>query len=331
MQNGAAATERLRGRRVLVTGGLGFIGLNLTSALLAAGAQVRILNRSAHPLALNWLGQIANGHPVELCQGDIADGDGMRTWLAGADVVVNLAGESGAVKSLHEARSDMQVNVAGHLTLLDAVRSVGRLPRIVFVSSRLVYGVTGATPAAEERPPRPTSLYGLHKLTVEHYHRIYWEQYGIPSTILRLTNPYGPFQLPHRLHYGVVNRFIMTAIQGGTITLFGGGGQLRDYIHAEDVAEALLRACVEERAVGEVLNVGSGVSVGIGEVARRIVAAAGAGSIEHAPWPEEEQKVETGDFLCDTSRVQEILGWQARTDLDDGLRQTVRCYRSLFA
>ncbi len=322
--------EPLRGKRVLITGGLGFIGLNVAPAFLAAGAQVRILNRSAHPLALKWLGQIADGHPVEVCQGNIGDGDGMRAWLAGVDVVVNLAGESGAVKSLQEARSDMQVNVAGHLTLLDTVRTIGALPRVVFVSSRLVYGVTGSTPVAEERPARPTSLYGLHKLTVEHYHRIHWEQYGIPSTILRLTNPYGPFQLPHRLHYGVVNRFIMTAIQGGTITLFGDGGQLRDYVFAADVAEALLRACVEERAVGQVLNVGSGVSVGVGEVARRIVAAAGSGSVESAPWPHDEQKVETGDFLCDTSRIREILGWQARTDLDDGLRLTVQSYRSLL-
>ena len=324
---GPALAERL----VLVTGGLGFLGLNLTSALLAAGARVRILNRSLHPLALSWLGTIADGHQVDLCQGDIADGDGMREWLAGVDVVLNLAGESGAVKSLQEARSDMQVNVAGHLTLLDAVRAAGTLPRIVFVSSRLVYGVTGSTPAAEDSPPRPTSLYGLHKLTVEHYHRIYREQYGIPSTILRLTNPYGPFQLPQRRHYGVVNRFIMTAIQGGTITLFGGGAQLRDYIYADDVADALLRACIGERAVGETLNVGSGVSVGVGEVARRIVAAAGAGRIEAAPWPEGEQKVETGDFLCDVSRIQAILGWRARTDLDDGLRRTVQSYRSLLS
>lgn len=321
----------LGGRRVLLTGGLGFLGLNLVPLLLASGAEVLVLNRSLHPLALSWLERLRDGRTVAIVQGDIADAESMPGWLDGVDLVINLAGESGAVKSLREAQTDMQVNIAGHLNLLDAIRARSSFPRVVFVSSRLVYGVTGPDPVDEEHPPRPTSLYGLHKLTVEHYYRIYHQHYGIPYTILRLTNPYGPFQLPHRLHYGIVNRFVMAALRGEAIPLYGGGPQLRDYIHVRDAADAVLRAGVDERAAGETFNVGAGRSVSLGEVARRIVDLAGSGWIEDVPWPDGYQKVETGDFLCDTRRIEERLGWQAGIEVAEGLRETVDAYRSLLS
>jgi UDP-glucose 4-epimerase len=321
----------LGGRRVLLTGGLGFLGLNLVPLLLAAGAEVLVLNRTLHPLALSWLDRLRDGRAVALVQGDIADAESMPGWLDGVDLVINLAGESGAVKSLREAQTDMQVNIAGHLNLLDSIRARAAHPRVVFVSSRLVYGVTGPDPVDEEHPPRPTSLYGLHKLTVEHYYRIYHQHYGIPYTILRLTNPYGPFQLPHRLHYGIVNRFVMAALRGEALQLYGGGPQLRDYVHVRDAAEAVLRAGLDARAVGETFNVGAGRSVSLGEVARRIVDLAGSGRIEDVPWPEGYRQVETGDFLCDTRRIGERLGWRAETGLDAGLRHTVDAYRSLLS
>ena len=322
--------SRLAGQRILVPGGLGFLGLNLVSRLLDGGGRVRILNRSLDPLALRWLALVAGGRPVEIMQGDIAD-PRIADWLEGIDLVVNLAGESGAARSLSDVQTDMQVNVAAHLNLLNAVRARARPPRIVFLSSRLVYGVTGGVPVDEDHPPRPTSLYGLHKLTVEHYHRIFWEHDGIPFTVLRVTNPYGPYQLPHGRHHGIVNRFIMEALAGGTLHLFGGGGQLRDYIHVADVTEAILRAGTDERAVGETFNLGSGTSVSLGEVARRIVTAAGSGHVEDVPWPEGDRKVETGDFRCDVRRIETLLGWKAGISLDEGLRRTVEAYRGLMS
>jgi UDP-glucose 4-epimerase len=323
--------QDLAGRRVLVTGGLGFLGLNLVPPLLAAGARVRLLNRSLEPLALSWLERLAAGREVEVIQGDIADPERMPGWLANIDLVLNLAGESGAVKSTQHAETDMQVNIAGHLNLLNALRALAAPPRAVFVSSRLVYGITGAAPVSEEHPPQPTSLYGLHKLTVEHYHRIYRRHYGIPFTVLRVTNPYGPYQLPQRHHYGILNRFVMAALRGETIPLFGGGPQLRDYLHVADVAEAILRAGLHPEADGETLNVGAGVSHRLGEVARLVVAIAGSGRTAEVPWPEGHEKVETGDFLCDVRRCERLLGWQPRIGLEEGLCATVRDYRELLA
>jgi nucleoside-diphosphate-sugar epimerase len=323
------AVSGLTGRRVLVPGGLGFLGLNLIPLLLDRGARVRVLNRSLDPLAVRWLSLATGGRPVELLQGDITD-PCMPEWLEGIDLVINLAGESGAAKSLSEAQADMQVNIAGHLNLLNAARAQARPPRMVFLSSRLVYGVTGGAPVGEDHPTRPTSLYGLHKLTVEHYHRIFWEHDGLPFTVLRVTNPYGPYQLPHGRHHGIVNRFIMEALAGGTLRLFGGGGQLRDYIHVSDLAEAILRISTSERAVGETLNLGSGIPVSLAEVARRILAAAGSGRIEDVHWPENDRKVETGDFLCETRRIETLLGWRAEIPLEEGLGRTVEAYRRLM-
>lgn len=322
---------RLGGKRVLLTGGLGFLGLNLVPALLAAGAQVRLLNRSHDPLAVAWLARLAAGRAVELLRGNIADAERMPAWLRDVDLVLNLAGESGAVKSVQLAENDMQVNIAGHLNLLNALRALPAPPRVVFASSRLVYGITGATPTAEGHPTQPTSLYGLHKLTVEHYHRIYRLHFGIPFTVLRLTNPYGPYQLPSRHHHGILNRFVMTALGGGTIQLFGGGPQLRDYLHVADAAEAILRASLLPETDGEILNLGVGVSHSLGEAAGRIVALAGAGRVESVPWPAGYEKVETGDYLCDTHRFASLVGWQPRIGLEEGLHRTVREYRELLA
>lgn len=316
---------------MLLLGGLGFIGLNLVPELLHAGARVEIVNRSLDPLALRWLDRQTCGLAVGVHQGDIRDLGRLQDWLEAADLVVNLAGESGAVKSAREALVDSQVNVGGHLALLEALRSRQRRPRMVFISSRLVYGVTGPAPVSEAHPTRPTSLYGLHKLTVEHYHRIYWEHYGIPYTVLRLTNPYGAFQLPHRREYGVINQFILAALRGDTITLFGGGGQLRDYLPVSDVVGAILRAMVDERAVGETFNVGAGISISIREMADRIAEAAGSGRVEMAPWPDGYQRVETGDFLCDIERIGRLLGWKPEVDLETGLRSAVDRSRELLA
>ncbi|HSS78174.1 MAG TPA: NAD-dependent epimerase/dehydratase family protein [Thermoanaerobaculia bacterium] len=320
----------LRGRCVVLLGGLGFIGLNLVPELLRVGARVEIVNRSLDPLALHWLDRQAGGLGVGVHQGDLRNVDGFQDRLGTADLIINLAGESGAVKSERDALVDAQVNVGGHLAVLEALRVRRHSPRVVFISSRLVYGVTGRTPAGETHPARPTSLYGLHKLTVEHYHRIYWEHYGIPYTVLRLTNPYGAFQLPHRRDYGVINRFILSALHGETITLFGDGRQLRDYIHVSDVAAAILCALVDERASGETFNVGAGVSVSMREMAERIVQATGSGRVATVPWPGSYERVEPGDFLCDIERIKRRLGWKPRMDLELGLRRTVEVCRELL-
>lgn len=306
------------------------MGLNLAGPLLNCGARLRILTRSASPLALTWLNRIAAGRPFELLQGDIRDSTQLPRWLDGVDVIVSLAGESGALKSLEDTQADMQVNIMGHLRLLDAVRQLRQRPRVVFISSRLVYGVTGRDATREDHPAQPTSLYGLHKLAVEHYHRLYGQHYGIAYVILRVTNCYGLYQLPHRRSHGIVNQFVLAALAGGALTVYGDGAQLRDYLDASDVVAAIMLATVHDGALGAVFNVGAGLSVRLKDVAERIVQLAGAGNVVFRPWPEGLLRVETGDFVCDTSRVRDTVGWTPRIGLDEGLANTVRGYRDLL-
>jgi len=276
------------------------------------------------------LSRVAAGRSIEVVEGDIRDASPSVRWLDEVEVVVNLAGESGALKSFHEAQADAQVNVTGHLRLLDAIRRLRAPPRVVFLSSRLVYGATGRAAAREDHPTAPTSVYGLHKLTVEHYYRLYWQHYGIPYCVLRVTNTYGLYQLPNRRTHGVINQFILAALSGHSLSVYGDGSQLRDYVHVADVATAIILAATHEQAVGGIFNIGAGVSVGLDEVANRIVRLAGKGRVARIVWPDELLKVETGDFRCDISRARERLSWRPEVGLDEGLLTTISGYRALL-
>ena len=322
--------DALSGRLVLITGGLGFIGLNLVGPLLDRGSRVRILSRLQDPLASSWLSRVAASRPVEVEEADIRDVSRLTHWLDDVDVIVNLAGESGALRSLQDARTDAEVNVIGHLRLLDAIQQRRVLPRLVFLSSRLVYGVTGRAAVGEDHSTVPSSVYGLHKLTVEHYHRLYWHHYGVPYCVLRVTNAYGPYQLPHRHTHGLVNQFVLSALAGQQLTIFGDGNQLRDYVHVSDVASAIIAAATNRRAVGATFNVGAGSSVRLIEVAHWIARLVGKGTVNLMPWPADLLGVETGDFVCDTSRVREQLGWHPQIDFEEGLTATISKYRELL-
>src|SRR6266498_1587865 len=267
------------GKNILITGGLGFLGLNLVRALLEQNAKIKILTHTLDPQPVGWLEEIRNGRQVEVCQGDIQNPVVIQEFLNGGDIVFNFAGRSGATKSLVDASQDMQTNIAGHLNILETLRKLQQYPRIIFVSSRLVYGVTGTQSVNESFPLNPTSIYGLHKLTAEHYYRLYFLHYGIPFTVVRLTNPYGPFQDPCRKDFGIVNRFIISAIQNGNLEIYGDGSQLRDYIYVEDATDALIRAAVATNGVNQIWNLGYGDSITLEEMANKIVKMVGSGNV----------------------------------------------------
>ena len=321
----------LSGKKVLITGGLGFIGMNLTKKLLSLGAQVTLVNRSVNEQAMKSLKEFQGESHVRIFQGDIRDRSLLHDLLQDCDVVFNLAAKSGAAKSLMHAREDMWTNIDGHLNLLEVVRGLERKPRIVFTSSRLIYGVTGEASVDENSLPMPTSIYGLHKLTAEHYYRLYNQQHDVPTVILRVTNPYGPYQNPETKDYGIANRFIMNAVRGEPITIYGEGEQLRDYLYVDDAVDALLCASISEQAVGKAFNIGRGDSISLAELAREIDRVSGGCELSYVPWPEGDKKVETGDFKVDVSRAREILGWEAKTSLEQGLRESIEHYRSVLS
>ncbi len=309
------------GRRALVIGGLGYIGSNLVASLFDAGADVTVVtpDRARHHAL--WASVKERG--ATMIEGDVRDVSAMRTAISGRDVVFNLSGQSGALQSVKEPILDLDVNCAGNLALLEALRQEAPHAKLVFAGSRLVYGAPRALPVAEEHALAPLCPHGAHKAMVEQYLTIYHQLHGIRATTLRITNPYGFGQPARRSAYGVINFLIHRALAGQSLPIYGDGLQLRDYVYIGDVVEALLLVGVDERSDGRVYNVGSGVGTSMIEMARLVVDIAGTGRVEHQPWPPLVQEIDTGDFVADVTRIEREVGWRPATTLPDGLRRTV--------
>jgi len=321
-RNLAAYTEK----RVLVTGALGFMGFNLVRALQAANAHLSVLSRSWPPRPGSVESTLGG---VTFFKGDIRDSAVVDEAVAGCDLIFHLAGKSGPVASNASPLDDLDVNSRGMLTLLESCRRVNTSAKIVFPSSRLVYGANAEQPATEAAPTAPLSVYGIHKLAAEQYLLLYQRLHGMRASILRITNPYGPFQRPEQNRYGIVNWFIHEAMHGRPLTVYGQGSQLRDYVHIDDVVEAMLTAGVAPEADGRIFNVGSGRGVSFLEMAGHIIRAAGRGRVQHVDWPPDAALVETGDFVANTSLIAESLGWKARIPLESGIDDVIARYARL--
>jgi UDP-glucose 4-epimerase len=313
-------------RAVLVIGGFGFIGTNLTDRLAQLGARVTIATSSLDRHRGAAAERSAQG--VRAIEADLRDLDAMRTAVMAQEVVFNLAGQSGAVRSMEDPWTDLDVNCRGNLALLEALRAENRAAKLVFVSSRLAYGEVGRAPVGEDHLPEPLCIHAVHKLAVEQYLKLYGRIYGLQWTAARLTNPYGPGQPRDRVAYGVVNRMIHQAIAGETLVVYGDGLQRRDYVHIDDAVDALLRMAESTASAGRTYNVGSGVGTPFIDMAHAISSIAGSGRIERVPWPPMAEKVETGDFVADLARIREELGWQPAVSLADGLERTISYYKA---
>ena len=313
------------GRRVLVLGGLGFIGANLSRRLIALGASCTAVtpNRSAHEANAAALEKTG----ARVIEGDLRDAAAMRAAVEGQAVVFNLSGRSGAVRSMEDPLTDLDVNCRGNLVLLEALRASGPAAKIVFPGSRLEYGRPLAIPVAEEDPLDPLCVHAVHKIAVENYLKVYGHLYGIRSTVLRMTNPFGPGQPPGRSAYGVVNRLIHLALEDRPLPIYGDGRQLRDYIYIDDAVDALLAAGATRKTDGRAYNVGSGTGTPLVEMARRIIDLAGRGTLAFQPWPVMAEQIETGDFVADISRLRADTGWRPATPLADGLQRTIDAHR----
>ena len=317
--------DSLHGAQILVLGGLGFIGSNLTAALHARGARVTILtpSRERH----ETLARTFDAKAVQVVEGDIRDQGLMLDLIPGQDLIFNMSGQSGAVRSMEDPWTDLDVNCRGNLNVLEAMRARNQHAKVVFAGSRLQYGKPQATPVGEDAPKRPRSLHAIHKQTVEEYFKLYGELFEIRFSVARITNPYGPGQAHGRTAYGIINRLIQLATAGEPLTIYGDGGQLRDYVHIDDVVAALMALAESPQADGACLNVGSGVGRRLVDVATDIVGLAGRGSIQHVEWPRLAEQIETGDFVADISRITRDIGWTPSIALAEGLAQTVEFYK----
>lgn len=308
-------------RRAVVLGAGGFIGSHLCRRLTGSGWTVTAVVRQAGAAHVR---RRLSGLPdrLRLIEGDAADEELLEAVVEGADAVFPLAGRSGAAASMAQPAADLDANGRGQLMLLEVLRRRNPAARVVFPGSRLQYGRCERLPVGEDHPQRPLCIYGTHKALGEQYHQLYWRMYGLPTTVLRISNPYGPQQERPDGAFGLVGNFISRAARGQPIHLYGGGGQLRDYLYVEDLCCLIELAATVPAAVGQAFNAGGPERTTVRGMAEAVLETVGGAGLHDVPWPELEAAVETGDYVSDHHRARELLGWEPQVTLAEGLART---------
>lgn len=312
-----------RGLPVLVTGGLGFIGSNLAIRLVTLGARVTVLD-SLNP---GQGGNEANIEPVKddlsLVIADQADRHTVNDLVRGAAIIFNLAGRGAHMDSVRDPLGDLHANATSQLALLESCRERNPETKVVFAGTRSQYGRTQHLPVREDHPQLATDINGANKAAAERYHLVYHTMHGLRTCSLRLTNTYGPRQLMAHGRQGFMNWFMRLAMDGGEITVYGDGAQLRDLTHVDDVVDAFLIAGVDPAADGEAFNVGSGTPVSVRRLAELVVEAAGRGRLRMVEYPPDQRPIEVGDYVADITRITSRLGWKPTMPIEEGIQQTV--------
>jgi UDP-glucose 4-epimerase len=315
-----------RGRKVLITGGLGFIGSNLARALADLGAQVTAVDS----LLPDYGGNVFNlaGYEDKL-RINIADvrGHGMKYLVKGQEVLFNLAGQVSHIDSMSDPFTDLEINCTSQLWILEAVRQQNPELKIVYAGTRQIYGKPQYLPVDEKHPLNPTDVNGINKISGELYHLVYHSVYGIRASSLRLTNSYGPRQLIRHSRQGFIGWFVRQALLGEEIQLFGDGQQKRDFNYVNDVVDAFLRAGALDAADGHVFNLGGEAAVALSDLVKLLVELAGRGSYRLVPFPPERKRIDIGDFYGDTTKIRTMLGWSPQVPLRQGLEATLAYYR----
>jgi UDP-glucose 4-epimerase len=319
-----------RGRRVMITGGVGFIGSNLARRLVDLGADVLLVDS----LIPEYGGNLFNIHGIEsrvrLNIADVRMQPSMEVLVRDRDVLFNLAGQVSHIDSMRDPYTDLEINCRAQLSILEACRKYNRRVRVVFAGTRQVYGRPEYLPVDEKHLVRPADINGVNKAAGEYYHLLYNNVFDIRACSLRLTNVYGPRQLIRHNRQGFIGWFIRLAIEGGEIQVFGDGSQRRDFVYVDDAADAFLRAGASDVCSGEVFNVGGDEPISHRELVELLVGIAGSGTVRFVEWPPEKKRIDIGSFYSDSSRFRQTVGWRPSVQLAEGLRRTVAFYREHF-
>jgi UDP-glucose 4-epimerase len=322
--------EFYRGRSVLVTGGLGFIGSNLAHRLVALGANVLLVDSLIPDYGGNRHNIAGIRDRVRVSLADIRDRDAVNDLVRGQDVIFNLAGQVSHIDSMRDPYTDLDINCLSQLTLLEACRHVNAAAKVVFAGTRQVYGRPDRLPVDETHLVRPTDVNGINKAAGEYYHLVYNNVFGVRACSLRLTNVYGPRQLIRHNRQGFIGWFIRLALEGGTIQIYGDGSQLRDFVHVDDASDAFLRAGADDGCNGEVFNVGGMEPISHRDLTTLLVETAGAGRVDYIAWPPEKKAIDIGSFYADSSKFRRATGWTPTVSLRDGLASTLAYYRANY-
>jgi UDP-glucose 4-epimerase len=323
--------EFYRGRRVMITGGLGFIGSNLAHRLAALGADVLLVDS----LIPDYGGNLFNIDGIEtrvrVNVADVRQASTMNYLVRDREVIFNLAGQVSHIDSMRDPHTDLDINCRSQLTLLEACRHHNPGAKVVYASTRQVYGRPDVLPVTERHLVRPTDVNGINKAAGEYYHLVYNNVFGVRACALRLTNVYGPRQLLRHNRQGFIGWFIRLVLEDREIEIFGDGSQVRDFVYVDDAVEAFLAAGASDAVNGEAFNVGGDEHITHRDLVTLLVALAGQGRFKFVEWPKEKKAIDIGSFYADSALFTGRTGWRPGVTLRDGFTRTLSYYRTHLA
>ena len=318
--------KQYSGKKALITGGLGFIGSTLARRLLDLGVKVTVVDS----LIPDYGGSFRNIYGIErklsVNISDIRDRHSLPIFLRNQDYLFNLAGQTSHMDSMADPETDLEINARSQLSLLEVCRKYNPNVRIVFASTRQIYGKPDYLPVDEKHPLRPVDVNGINKLAGEQYHLLYNQVYGIRSTILRLTNTIGPRMRVKDARQTFVGVWIKSVLSGEAIEVWG-GSQLRDFTYVDDAVEAFLLAAAHPRSVGAVYNLGGTAPISLQDLARVVIQAARKGEFTVKEFPADRKKIEIGNFYADWRLIASEIGWHPRVGIEQAITKTIGFYR----
>lgn len=320
-------SDAWRSKKALITGGLGMIGSSIAIKLVHRGADVTLVDACIEPYGSNVFNIETIKNDVRVNIADIRDKEAMKCLVKGQDVIFNLAGQVSHNDSLDAPFLDADINYIGHLNVLECVRRHNPDAVVMHAGSRLQYGRIEQVPVNEGHPLQPRTPYAMNKTAAENMYLFYSQIHGLRCVLFRIANPYGPRSQMRHSKYSMINWFIRQAMEGKVIKVFGDGSQIRDYIYVDDLADAFVCAAVQEKCLGEVFNVGSGVGTTFREMVDCVIAAVGSGQVACVPWPKDYVNVETGDYVADIAKIRMAASWAPQVFLAEGIARTVSYYR----
>ena len=315
------------GRRVMITGGLGFIGSNLARRLVELGADVLLMDSLIPDAGANFFNIDGIADKVRVNIADVRQESTMNHLVRDREVIFNLAGQVSHIDSMRDPYTDLEINCRSQLSILEACRKFNPRVKVVFAGTRQVYGKPSSLPVSEDHLVRPVDVNGINKAAGENYHLLYNNVFNVRACSLRLTNVYGPRQLIKHNRQGFIGWFIRLALEGGEIQIFGDGSQMRDFVYVDDAADAFLRAGASDACNGQVFNVGGSEPISHKDLVSLLIDVAGSGSARFVPWPADKKRIDIGSFYADSTRFRCAVGWEPRVTLRAGFAKTLEYYR----
>ena len=318
----------IQNKKILITGGLGFIGSNLARSLVSMGNQVTVIDS----LIPEYGGNLRNLHDlrdkVVVNLSDVRDPFSINELIKGQDYLFNLAGQTSHLDSMNDPFTDLDINAKAQLSILEACRKNNRDIRIVFASTRQIYGKPQYLPVDEKHPLNPVDVNGINKIAGEQYHLLYNQVHKIRSSVLRLTNTYGPRMRIKDARQTFLGIWIRNLLQGKPIQVYGDGQRRRDYNYVDDLIDALIIAATENKAIGRVYNLGAPDPMSLSETAKIMCHGIKGASWNLVPFPKDRKAIDVGDFVCDYSSFSSAFVWDPKIKFEEGIKRSLEYFRS---